>query len=329
MNYRAFGKTGIQVSEIVFGCGYVGGLMIHQDEDTRQATIEMALEQGINWFDTAASYGKGASEKNLGRILPHMPQRHHLSTKFSVEPSRPESLESQIRRSLEASLSRLQMDSVELFQLHNPLLRRVGKTSDTGFQGLQPKDILKTNGVLDILNRLKEEGFFRWIGMTALGDADACIEVIRSSGFDSAQVYYNLLNPSAGMALPESWTGHPFDGLFKACSDADTAVMNIRVFAAGVIPTDVRHGREIVITNDSSIPEEERRVNRVFKAIGNAYGTRAQTALRFSLAHETIACVVVGLAEIEHLQEALEAESQGGLPEEALSEVSKAYASFS
>ena len=103
---------------------------------------------------------------------------------------------------------------------------------------------------------MKEEGFFRWIGMTALGDADACIEVIRSSGFDSAQVYYNLLNPSAGMALPESWTGHPFDGLFKACSDADTAVMNIRVFAAGVIPTDVRHGREIVITNDSSIPEE-------------------------------------------------------------------------
>ena len=46
MKYRAFGKTGIQVSEIVFGCGYVGGLMIHQDEDTRHAAIEMALEQG-------------------------------------------------------------------------------------------------------------------------------------------------------------------------------------------------------------------------------------------------------------------------------------------
>ena len=59
MKYRAFGKTGIQVSEIVFGCGYVGGLMIHQDEDTRQATIEMALEQGINWFDTAELYGRG------------------------------------------------------------------------------------------------------------------------------------------------------------------------------------------------------------------------------------------------------------------------------
>ena len=62
MRYRPFGRTGLQVSELVFGGGWVGGILIHQDDATKRAAIERALEAGINWIDTAPSYGDGKSE---------------------------------------------------------------------------------------------------------------------------------------------------------------------------------------------------------------------------------------------------------------------------
>ena len=66
MRYRPFGRTGLQVSELVFGGGWVGGILIHQDDATKRAAIERALEAGINWIDTAPSYGDGESERALG-----------------------------------------------------------------------------------------------------------------------------------------------------------------------------------------------------------------------------------------------------------------------
>ncbi|NIQ96069.1 MAG: hypothetical protein GWN87_19110, partial [Desulfuromonadales bacterium] len=61
MNYREFGTTGIRVSELVFGGGAVGGLLINQDDDTKRKAIRTALDAGINWIDTAPSYGDGKS----------------------------------------------------------------------------------------------------------------------------------------------------------------------------------------------------------------------------------------------------------------------------
>ena len=57
------------VSELVFGCGNVGGIMIHSDPDTMHKAVTRALDAGINWFDTAPQYGNGNSERNLGCIL--------------------------------------------------------------------------------------------------------------------------------------------------------------------------------------------------------------------------------------------------------------------
>ena len=67
--------------------------------------------------------------------------------------------------------------------------------------------ILGRNGVADGLDRLREKGLIRAMGITALGEAASVCEVIRSKRFDSAQVYYNLLNPSAGRRMPPAWTG--------------------------------------------------------------------------------------------------------------------------
>ena len=59
MRYRAFGRTGLQVSELVFGGGFVGGILIHADDDTKLAALRCGLDGGMNWIDTAPSYGDG------------------------------------------------------------------------------------------------------------------------------------------------------------------------------------------------------------------------------------------------------------------------------
>ena len=87
---RPFGKTGLEISELVLGAGYVGGIIIHADDDTRRALIRRVLDAGINWIDTAESYGDGASEEALGWLLGELPKDKvpYPSTKFRLDTSR-------------------------------------------------------------------------------------------------------------------------------------------------------------------------------------------------------------------------------------------------
>lgn len=103
--------------------------------------------------------------------------------------------------------------------------------------------------------------------------------------------------------------------------------MAIRILAAGVLATDVRHGREIPVSAESDVAKEERRARAVFAELGDAYGTRAQTAVRFALANPDISCAIIGLATLEHLDEALDGVAMGALPENALGELARIYES--
>jgi D-threo-aldose 1-dehydrogenase len=319
MRYRTFGRTGLEVSELVFGGGWVGGILIHQDATTKHAAIERALDAGINWIDTAPSYGDGESERALGWLLQDVPDRPYLSTKVRLDLSRLDDITGQVKQSVEESLSRLRCDSVELLQLHNPI------GPQTADQLIGVDQVLGQDGVADALDRMRELGLTRFIGITAIGDTAACREVIASGRFDSAQVYYNILNPSAGQNMPPAWQGHDFRGLIAACKDHGLGVMNIRVLAAGVLATDQRHGREVAMMAQAAIPTEEMRARAVWRRLDERYGTRAQTAIRFALANPRIDCVVVGLAELSHLEEALAAAEMGPLPDEALAELREMY----
>jgi len=313
MRTRPFGRTGLEISELVFGGGYVGGILLHADDDTRRAVIARALSAGINWIDTAASYGNGASEEAIGWLLSELPaaERPQISTKFTLVPGSQGEIAAQIERSLEQSLKRLGMERVTLFQLHNPL--------GEGHLPLDP--VLRTGGVCDVLDRLKERGVIAAAGFTALGDPAACHQLVRSGRMQSAQVYYNLLNPSAGHAVPAGWPTTNFGRLIDACNDAGVAVMNIRTFAGGVLASREPHGREVPITANAGLAIEQARAGLVGKALGKRFGSPAQTAVRFGLSHPGVSCVVIGLAEPGHLEQALAAADMGALPEAALAAV--------
>ena len=319
MKHRTFGRTGIQVSEVVFGGGAVGGILVHKDDATKREAIRRALAGGINWIDTAAQYGDGKSEQALGWLLPEAGATPYLSTKFNLDVENLKDMPRQIEERLMASLARLKRSSVDLLQLHN----RIG--SKPGGRVMTVEQVLGKDGVADGLERLREKGLIRHMGITALGEAASVCEVIRSGRFDSAQVYYNLLNPSAGRTMPKAWTGQNLGGIIAACRTHNVAVMAIRIFAAGIIATDERTGRESILTSDTSLAEEERKAKAVFDAIGRDQGTRGQVALRFVLSNPDVSCAVIGSAELHHVDEALQAAAMGALPARALAQLDALY----
>jgi len=329
MKRRTFGRSGIQVSEVIFGAGAVGGVLIHKDDATKREAIRRAIAGGINWIDTAAQYGNGKSEEALGWLLPPDSNMRgakpestlHVSTKFGLDVENLKDVPAQIEASLRASLARLKRSSVDLLQLHN----RIGPKP--GGRVMTVEQILGKNGVADGLDRLREKGLIRHMGITGIGEAASVCEVIRSKRFDSAQVYYNLLNPSAGRSMPKGWTGQNLGGIIEACRANNVAVMAIRIFAAGVIATDERTGRESVLIADTSVAEDERKARAVFNAIGTDQGTRAQIALRFVLANPDVSGAVIGSAELHHIDEALQAAEMGPLPPQVIARLDALYES--
>jgi len=318
MQQRPFGRTGLSISHFTLGGGIVGGILVHPPEEVRLEALELVTRAGCTWIDTAADYGGGESETALGRLLPQLSTRPQLSTKVRLDTGRLDDLTGQIRRSIETSLERLGTDRVALLQLHNPIERAAGGGA------VEPGDALR---VADVFDRLREEGLVGAIGITALGDAGAIVEVIDSGRFDTAQVYYNMLNPSAARAMPQGWTGHDFSGVVAACRRHDLGIMAIRVLAGGVLASAERHGREVVVTRDDTLDLEAARAEKLFARLGDRYGTRAQTAIRFAMAEDALSTIVVVAASLDHLHEALAAFEAGPLTRAALDEIAAGHAS--
>src|SRR5215467_2516467 len=105
MEMRTFGRTGMRLSILGFGCGAVGGLMVRGDPAEQERTVSRALEAGVNYFDTAVLYGNGASETNLGRVLRALkPQNAVVGTKVRLSSADFGRIREAVTRSLEASL---------------------------------------------------------------------------------------------------------------------------------------------------------------------------------------------------------------------------------
>src|SRR5579859_1299516 len=225
MEQRPLGSTGLTVSALGFGCGAVGGLMVRGDAAEQRQAVSRALDAGITYFDTAALYGDGASETNLGRVMRELGtwSRVVVGTKVRVPPT--SDVRGAVRNSLEASLGRLGRSDVDVFHLHN----QVGLTRAEGGQ-LELRDVL--GEVAQALGDVRQAGLARHVGFTGLGDSTALREVVMAEPFETVQAYFNVLNPSAG------FTGHSggqqdFEGLIDTAARAGRGVIVIRALAAG------------------------------------------------------------------------------------------------
>ena len=96
MKYRTLGRTGVEVSELVFSCAETAGMMIPGNYETAFKAVKRALEAGINWFDTSPSETDGEGEEVLGRILKELDARPYLSAKVAIDPGAEEDISSQV-----------------------------------------------------------------------------------------------------------------------------------------------------------------------------------------------------------------------------------------
>ncbi|MEY2442534.1 MAG: hypothetical protein QOJ46_1960 [bacterium] len=178
------GSTGLEITRIGFGAWAIGGGGWEagwgpQDDEDSIATIQRALEHGINWIDTAAAYGFGHSEEVVGRALEGLPERPLVFTKASLleGPGRRivhNLTRDSILREAHASLRRLGIDAIDLYQIHWPI----------------PKADIEEGWAA--LAELKEEGLVRHIGVSNF-DVGQLARIQQIAPVETLQPQYSLI----------------------------------------------------------------------------------------------------------------------------------------
>ena len=325
MQFRVFGRSGMRLSVLGFGCGAVGGLMVRGDAADQERTVARAIAAGVNYFDTAVQYGDGASEKNLGRVLRKLkPADAVVGTKVRVPPG--EVIADAVTASLEGSLARLGLDRVDIFHLHNPV------TESGGGLALSVREVL--DEVVPAFERARRQGKIRFLGLTALGDTAALHRLIDAGAFDSAQVVYNMLNPSAGEKLPQNYPAQDYGRLFDSTNAAGVGVVGIRVLAGGALSGSAdRHPiagpAPEPIGSAMRYDADVDRARRLLPLVEEGFcATLTEAATRFALSHPAMGTMLVGMATPQQFDDALAAAEQGPLPQAALARLAELRQGF-
>jgi aryl-alcohol dehydrogenase-like predicted oxidoreductase len=327
MQFRTFGRTGLQISVLGFGCGAVGGIMVRGDPADQERLVARAIDVGVNYFDTAVLYGDGESEKNLGRVLQTLkPSNAIVGTKVRV-PLGSSRIADAIAASLEGSLARLRLDRVDIFHLHNPITKTGGGSS------LSAKQVL--DEVVPAFERLRQQGKIRFLGISAIGDTAALHQVVDARAFDSAQIVYNMLNPSAGEKLPKDYPAQDYGRLFDRTQAAGVGVVGIRVLAGGAL-SGLAERHPIAspapepIGSAMSYDADIEHARRLMPLVQEGFaGSLTEAATRFALSHPAMGTILVGMATPQQFEDALAAVEKGPLPQAALDRLSALRQGFS
>jgi aryl-alcohol dehydrogenase-like predicted oxidoreductase len=317
MEKRVYGRTGMRLSVLGFGCGAVGGLMVRGDPRDQERAVARALDVGVNYFDTAVQYGDGESEKNLGRILQQLkPANAIVGTKVRLPSATFGRIADTVTKSLDESLSRLRRDGVDIFHLHNAI-------SETGGgEALSVRQVL--DEVVPTFTRLRDAGKIRFLGLTAVGTTSALQQVIDSGAFDSAQVVYNMLNPSAAVTLPANYPAQDYGKLFDRTQAAGTGVIGIRVLAGGALSGSAeRHPiaspPPAPIGSAMSYDADIGRARRLMPLVAEGFAASlTEAATRFAIGQPAVGTILVGMATPQQFEDAFAAVEKGSLPPAAL-----------
>jgi aryl-alcohol dehydrogenase-like predicted oxidoreductase len=317
MEMRVYGRTGMQLSVLGFGCGAVGGLMVRGDPHDQERAVARALAVGVNYFDTAVQYGNGESEKNLGRILQTLkPANVVIGTKVRLPSANFDRIADTVAKSLEGSLARLRCDQVDIFHLHNAV------TENGGGEALSVRQVL--GEVVPAFERLRQQGKTQFLGLTAVGETAALHQVIDAGVFDSAQVVYNVLNPSAAIALPANYPAQDYARLFDHIKAAGVGVIAIRVLAGGALSGSAeRHPIASPppepIGSAMNYDADIARARRLMPLVTEGFAASlTEAATRFAIAQPAVGTILVGMAAPQQFEDAFAAIEKGPLPPGAM-----------
>lgn len=311
MNYRHFGRTNWQVSEIGYGMWGMGGWTGSDDQESMQS-LQRAVELGCNFFDTAWAYGAGKSEGLLGKLVRANPERKlYTATKIPPKnlkwPSRREySLDDcyppdHIEHYVESSLQNAGLSSFDLMQFHT-------------WEDLWLND----DRWLHKLTDLKRQGLIHAIGISLnRWEPWNGVKTVESGAIDAVQVIYNILDQN------------PQDELFPACRKHEVAVIARVPFDEGTLTG--------TLTKESRWPAGDWRntyfvPENLFASVDRAEALQPlipagmampEVALRFILAEPAVSTIIPGMRKIRHVEANLAASAAGPLPAALVKELGK------
>jgi aryl-alcohol dehydrogenase-like predicted oxidoreductase len=294
--------------------------MTKGDPSDQKRAVAHAIDSGITYFDTAAMYGNGTSEENLGRVLAELGawNRVRVGTKLRLRGDDLGDIPAAVRRSVEASLSRLNHDHVDLMQLHN----RLGTQTSPDGDALGPDAF---EAVVAAMRDLETEGKFGHAGITGLGETASVRHAIDSNRVDSVQSYYNAINPSAGFGGAHGGS-QDFGGLIDLAEGRAMGVIAIRVMAAGAMAGDrprppLAGGAGPAIGGSEFAGDVHRAESLAALAQELGLENALELSLRFVLANNGVSTALVGYSDFEQLTDALRWAERGPLPPDAVDRV--------
>ena len=310
MRIQVLGGSGVEVSEIGFGCGPGARLMIGDDIDLQHQTVKAAMNAGVSYFDTAAGYGDGRSEINLGRVLREMEDPSVISSKVVLELPDLGDISGTVRRSAEASLTRLGVARIDCLVLHNRVAERVDFPKPPGSGVLlHLDDLFGAGGVVAAFRSLLDDGLVGSVGFTAFGGERSAIDEMISCGlFTSMNASFNILNPSANIEVPEAFGEPDYECVIRRAHAAGLGVMAIRVLGGGVL---------------AALEASDPRVTWLEGAARESGCSVEELAIRFVLSTEGVHTAILGLSEVEHVRVATAAAERGPLDATLYSELER------
>ncbi len=311
MQYRILGRTGWSVSEIGYGMWGMGEWTGSDDAESMRA-LERAVELGCNFFDTAYAYGEGHSERLLGALMRHHPEKRlYAATKIPpknrIWPSRrgfklddvfpPD----YIREMTERSIANLDVETIDLIQFH---VWEDAWAHDERWQ--------------QTVDQLKREQLIRAIGISInRWEPWNGLETLRTGKMDTVQVIYNIFDQA------------PEDELFPLCEQLNIGVIARVPFDEGSLTgtlTKESHWPEGDWRNSYFVPENllaSVEHADALKPLVPAGMTMPELALRFVLANKTVSTVIPGMRREKHVDTNLAVSDGRPLPSDLLRELGR------
>ncbi|MDO1445197.1 aldo/keto reductase [Rhodocytophaga aerolata] len=287
MKYNLLGNSGLQVSEISFGCMSLG-----EDHVENARILHQALDEGINLFDTADLYGQGLNEISVGRAFQGKRDKVILATKVGNQWRKDGSgwdwnpTKAYILEAVEQSLQRLQTDYIDLYQLH-------GGTLD------DPID-----ETIEAFELLKQQGKIRYYGISSIRP-NVIREYVRRSGIVSVMMQYSLLDR------------RPEETCLGLLEQHKIGVLARGSLAKGML---VNKPAQPFLGYSA---EEVKQAAAAIQLVSNPQRSKAETAVQYVLHHPAVTTAVVGIRTLTHLQEITGIQQAPLLSEEEIQQLQK------
>jgi aryl-alcohol dehydrogenase-like predicted oxidoreductase len=325
MKYNILGRTDLRVSQLGFGCGSIGGLLVRGEYPKMRQAVNRALELGVNYFDTAPQYGNGQSEVNLGAVMRELRGEALIGTKVRLTGKDVGRIGEAISRSVEGSLRRLGRETIDLIQLHNRIGFSWQPEKDPDRIGLPDLDT-----VIESFEVLRLQGKVRFWGITALGATDALQAAVATGRFQSIQVPYNLINPTAGATVPPGFPFQDYGKLIDHAAQEGIGVIAIRILAGGAL-SGATERHPVASTWVNPIASEQEYSSDVVRARRYSFlvekgvvSNLVEAAVRFAVSKPGVTTALLGISSLDQLEKAVRYVERGPLPADALENIRKA-----